>query len=227
MRHLTWLVLLVLAACGDAPPAEAPGPEDADPSAEKSDFPRPSTPWGPGTYACARRASPISMDGKLDDEAWKAAPQSALFRDIEGSSSPKPRFDTHVRMLWDDESLYIGAWMEEPHLQATFTKRDSYIFHQDNDFEVFVDPDGDTHDYYELEINALGTEWDLFLDKPYRDGGPAHDEFDFEGLETAVHLDGTLNDPSDEDRSWSLEIRIPWKAWLLYTSDAADDSVYV
>ena len=62
--------------------------------------------------------------------------------------------------------------MEEPHVWGTLTKHDSVIFH-DNDFEVFIDPNGDTLEYYEFEINALNTGWDLFLDKPYRQGGRA------------------------------------------------------
>jgi hypothetical protein len=75
---------------------------------------------------------------------------------------------------------------------------------------VFVDPDGDTHEYYELEINALGTEWDLFLVKPYRDGGPALNAWDIRGLRTAVRVDGSINDPTDVDRGWSVEIAFPW-----------------
>ena len=73
-------------------------------------------------------------------------------------------------------------------------------------------PTGDGLAYYELEINALGTEFDLFLDKPYRSGGSAHIAWDMEGLRTAVRLDGTINDPSDEDRGWTVEIAIPWAA---------------
>ena len=75
-------------------------------------------------------------------------------------------------MLWDDTYFYVAAQLEEPHVWGTLTKHDSVIF-QDNDFEIFIDPDGDNHEYYEIEINALNTEWDLFLKKPYRDGGPA------------------------------------------------------
>jgi hypothetical protein len=75
---------------------------------------------------------------------------------------------------------------------------------------VFIDPDGDTHLYYELEINALGTVWDLMLVKPYRDGGPAIDAWDIRGLRTAVGIDGSLNDPSDRDVGWNVEIAIPW-----------------
>ena len=92
---------------------------------------------------------------------------------------------------------------------GTLDKHDSVIFH-DNDFEVFIDPDGDNHEYYELEINALNTTWDLFLPKPYKDGGRADNGWEIPGLKTAVHCRGTLNDPSDEDQGWDLEIAIPW-----------------
>ncbi len=57
--------------------------------------------------------------------------------------------------------------MEEPRPWAELTLHDSVIY-KENDFEVFIDPDGDNHNYYEIEINALGTVWDLFLAKPYR-----------------------------------------------------------
>jgi len=84
------------------------------------------------------------------------------------------------------------------------------VIFQDNDFEVFIDPDGDTHQYYELEMNALNTVWDLFLVKPYRDGGPAIHAWDIKGLKTAVKLSGTLNTPGDKDKAWFLEIALPW-----------------
>ena len=118
-------------------------------------------------------------------------------------------------MLWDDEYFYIAAEMEEPHVWGTLTKHDSVIFH-DNDFEVFIDPNGDTLEYYEFEINALNTGWDLILDKPYRHGGRASNAWEIPGLRTAVHVDGTLNDPSDTDRGWSVELSFPWKALAEY-----------
>lgn len=114
-------------------------------------------------------------------------------------------------MLWDDDCLYIAAVMEEPHVWATLTERDSIIFH-DNDFEVFLDPDGDAKSYFELEINALNTVWDLWLEIPYRDGGHADSTWFIKGLRTAVNVKGTINDPSDIDQGWSVEIAIPWKA---------------
>lgn len=177
--------------------------------ASLSAVPEPAVRWNPRSYACLRASGPICVDGRMTEGDWSAAPWTEAFVDIEGGSMPAPPHLTRVKMLWDDEFFYVAARMEEPDLWATLTERDAVIYH-DNDFEVFVDPDGDTHEYYELEINALGTEWDLMLLRPYRDGGPAVDAWDIQGLETAVFVDGTLNDPADTDASWSVEIAMPW-----------------
>ena len=172
-------------------------------------IPEPKTAFAPPEYVCRRTAGPMTIDGRLDEPSWAEADWTEVFGDIEGPSKPEPRFRTRVQMLWDDACLYIGAYLEEPHLWATLTERDAVIF-QDNDFEVFVDPDGDSHAYYELEMNALNTVWDLLLVKPYRDGGPAVHAWDIQGLRTAVHLMGTLNDPADRDKAWTVEIALPF-----------------
>ena len=164
----------------------------------------------PKTYRCPRASSRIEMDGRLDEKAWKAARWTDDFVDIEGGRKPKPRFRTRAKMLWDEEYFYVAAEMEEPHVWGTLTVHDSVIFH-DNDFEVFLDPNGDTLEYYEFEINALNTGWDLFLDKPYSRKGKARNEWEIPGLRTAVHIRGTLNNPKDRDSGWSVEIAFPWK----------------
>jgi hypothetical protein len=112
-------------------------------------------------------------------------------------------------MLWDNDFLYIAGEIQEPHIWATIEERDAAIF-QDNDFEVLIDPDGDTHNYYELEINAFGAFWDLFLVKPYRDGGPAISSWDIYGIKSEVSMNGTINDPSDIDSGWRVELALPW-----------------
>ena len=165
------------------------------------------------SYDCRRAPGPLDpIDGRLDKPFWSHAPWSADFIDIEGGLKPRPPLRTRMKMLWDDEALYIAAEMEEPHVWATLTERDSVIFH-DNDIEVFLNPTNDRLHYYEFEMNALNTVWDLFLPKPYRDGGSADNSWDIVGLRTAVHIDGTLNDPTDTDRGWSVEIVMPWAAF--------------
>ncbi len=163
----------------------------------------------PRGYVCYRAVLPPAFNGQLEQGAWQSAAWTEDFTDIEGELQPAPRFRTRAKMLWDDDYFYIAAELEEPHVWATLTEHDSVIF-QDPDFEVFLDPDGDNHNYYEIEINALGTVWDLRLVKPYRDGGPALNEWHVPGLKKAVHVDGTLNDPSDTDRSWTVEMALPW-----------------
>ena len=134
-----------------------------------------AAPFAPRRYVAYRTASRPTIDGKLDEPAWAAAAWTDAFVDIEGDRRPQPLLRTRAKMLWDDEHFYVAAEMDEPDLWATLTARDSVIFH-DNDFEIFIDPDGDTHAYYELEVNALETAWDLMLLKPYRDGGRAIDD---------------------------------------------------
>jgi len=166
----------------------------------------------PKSYLCHRAAVPILVDGRLDDSAWRRAPWTDLFLDIEGAIKPRPRYKTRAKMAWDDHFFYVAAHMEEPHVWATLTEHDSVIF-RDNDFEVFIDPDGDTLNYFEFEINALNTGWDLFLPKPYRHGGKADNGWSIPGLKTAIRVDGTLNDARDTDRGWSVEIAFPWSAF--------------
>ena len=167
-------------------------------------------PFAPRQAICYRAAAPPAIDGRLDEPSWRAAAWSQPFVDIEGALRSPPSFRTRMKMLWDDEYLYVAADLEEPDVSATLTQRDSVIYN-DNDFEVFIDPDGDTHEYYELEVNALNTVWDLMLAKPYRDGGPAIHAWDIAGLKTAVDVRGTLNHPGDKDAGWSVEIALPWR----------------
>jgi hypothetical protein len=167
----------------------------------------------PKQYECHRAAVPIKIDGHLDDSAWSKAEWTDAFIDIIGSDGPKPRFRTRAKMLWDDQYLYIGAELEEPDVWATLTAHDSVIFH-DNDFEVFLNPTGDGLKYFEFEINALNTGWDLFLNKPYNKGGKADNSWEMPGYKSAVAIDGTLNDPRDKDRGWFVELALPWSAFV-------------
>ena len=170
---------------------------------------QPSTP--PKTYTCYLADRKISIDGRLNEQAWKKAPWTSSFVDIEGDKKPLPLQETRAKMLWDDEYLYIGAQIEEEHIWAYQDKKDQIVY-LENDFEVFIDPDGDTENYYELEINAINNTFDLFLPKTYRKGGRAQIKWDIAGLKSAVSVEGTVNDASDKDKRWFVEIAIPFKA---------------
>ena len=164
----------------------------------------------PAKYIAYHTMDEISIDGKANEQSWNNAPWTTNFIDI--STKTSPRFDTKMKMLWDKKNLYFYVTMEEPHVWGNITQRDAVIFHN-NDFEVFIDPDGDTHNYYEFEINALNTVWDLMLSRPYRYGAKVDNGWNIKGLQSAIHVDGTLNNPTDIDKGWSVEIAMPWKAF--------------
>ena len=187
IRSIAYVLVLVLAF---ARLAAAPVPHDR-------------------SYVCHWSPNPITVDGLLDEPAWASAPWSENFVDIVGDTVPAPPLRSRFKLLWDSTHLYVAAELEEPHVWATLTARDAVVY-RDNDFEVFIDPDGDGLNYYEIEINALGTVWDLLLVRPYRRGGPAITAWDIRGLQSAVHVDGTVNAPSDIARGWTVEMALPW-----------------
>lgn len=191
-------------------------------------------------YTCFRAPGPVRVDGRLDEQAWQAAPLSPPFVDLV-SGGPAP-LATCVACLWDDRAFYVGFHVEEPDVRATLTARDSFVWN-DNDVEVFI---AGEDCYYEFEINALGTVYEAFFvwQDALRPGGrfdrPEYDprrrhvdllggfqdasrfgrhprgkrwaflDWDFAGLEAAVHVDGTINDPAAPDRGWTVELAFPW-----------------
>jgi hypothetical protein len=146
----------------------------------------------------------ISIDGVLDENVWAEVPWSEPFQDIQGAAFwSQPWFATKFKLRYDQQFLYIGAYVEETEVWANVSRRNEVIFH-DNDLEVFVDADGSTHNYKEFELNARNASWNLWLNRPYRDGGhenstrvdPQHG-FDMlgSGMRSAVFVKGRINDP--------------------------------
>ncbi|XP_041351417.1 uncharacterized protein LOC121370334 [Gigantopelta aegis] len=162
----------------------------------------------PGNYVSYYlHGKTITIDGKLDDEAWKEVSSTENFVDIRGLDYPAPRLETRVKLRWDDTNLYVGAYLQEPHVWTTFTEKDTRLY-KNNAFETFFDVDGSMQMYKEFEINALNTTWDLMLTRAYMDGG---DFVDWEGIaDKAVYTDGVVNDPSSKPTFWSLEVVFPF-----------------
>lgn len=173
-------------------------------------------------YVCFQANEVMQIDGEANEPSWQRAMWTNDFLDIEGANKPVPLHRTRVKMCWDAQFLYVYAELEEPHLFATLQQHDTIIYH-DNDFEVFLDPDGDTHQYFEIEVNALNTVMDLFMPKPYRNGGQAMLHWDVQDLRTAVHLNGTLNNPTDKDRSWTVEMAIPFRSLAFFNTLAVPE----
>ena len=168
----------------------------------------------PHSYRAPFAVDPPAMGGSLERGAWAAAPWTEDFVDIEGDRRPRPAYRTRAKMLWDERFLYVGAQLEEPHVWSSLREHDQIVF-QDNDFEAFIDPDGDGREYYEIEINARGTVFDLFLHRSYRDGAPAIHEWDVGGaFARSIAFDGTPDDSRDVDGGWTVMLAIPWDAFV-------------
>ena len=197
-------------------------------------------------YTAYRVEQPLNIDGCLDEPAWHQAPKSPRFVDlVHGTPAIH---DTRAAVLWDDTYLYVGFWVEEPLVRATLAERDSLVYN-DNDVEVFI---AGRDAYYEFEINALGTVYEVFFiwddalehyakmpefdrnaagARPWNGVGYQHPRgsrtgywgWDLPGLLSAVHVDGTLNDDSDRDRGWTVELALPWQG--LHPLALSDDRV--
>jgi hypothetical protein len=166
----------------------------------------------PKAYTILKTSEPITIDGKNDESVWSKAAWSEPFEDIEGKPEKKPVTSTRFKLLWDNENLYVYSRFDEEHIWATLKEHDQSIF-QDNALEMFIDPDGDTHNYMEFQINAFAAIWDLLLNKPPRNGGPSVTDWDIKGLKKAVFIDGTLNNPSDKDKFWGIELAVPLRTF--------------
>jgi hypothetical protein len=198
-------------------------------------------------YTAYRTRAPVTVDGRLDEAAWKRAPLSPRFADI--LSGGRAIHDTRAAVVWDEENLYIAFRVEEPFVHAKYTNRNDPIYY-DNDIEVFI---AGRDAYYEFEVNAFNTSYEvLFIWKDaYEKGGFAKapefslgklkpfngvgftnhprggrlGQFDwsFPGKKTAVAIDGTVNNDKDRDRGWTVELAFPWQGmqWLAKADNRA------
>ena len=187
----------------------------------------------PRTYEAPYTINPPkSIDGNIFKEEWKDIPWSLDFDDIRGPEDAPPddrpslACRTRMKMMWDEQYVYIAALLEsDEEIRATFRERNSPIFQQDSDFEVFIDAMSCCHDYKELELNALNTVWNLMLNKPYWDGGSEHsgriakpgdhNYYDVKDQKTAVQIvEGQINVLCDDNNDkkcrniWSVEMAL-------------------
>ena len=173
--------------------------------------PAPKAP--PKVYVVRPLEGALVIDGKLDDEAWKKAAPSPRFGGTRGGEGPAG--DATVKVLYDADHLYIGLQGTDKDVWGTLEARDSDTWTQEV-FEVFVDPDGDAKDYLELQVTPRNTVFDArFAVKLGKGAGTREEQIQTarawnSGMQTAVWVDGTLNDPKDEDKGWSVELKLPF-----------------
>ncbi|MBT3344497.1 MAG: carbohydrate-binding family 9-like protein [Gemmatimonadetes bacterium] len=154
-------------------------------------------------YVIERAATSITIDGVLDPaEPWSTATRIDSFQFPWWTSGT--RETTTTRLLWDEEYLYVAFVATDAHISAHLTERDAPVS-RDDAVEVFFacDP-ADVSVYFNFEFNALGT----ILDRSPRDNRSS--KWNGAGVKVGITIDGTLNDSTDTDRSWTTEIAIPF-----------------
>ncbi|MFQ5568102.1 MAG: DUF5916 domain-containing protein [Rhodothermales bacterium] len=154
-----------------------------------------------------RRELDLSVDGRLDEAAWQQAPVIDGFLQREPVEGAEPTERTVVRILYDDEAIYIGARMFDTapdSIIARLGRRDAQL---DSDmFGFFIDPYLDRRTGFYFAINAAGT---------LMDGVLMNDDWDddtWDGVwQGKVKVD---------DEGWTAEMRIPYSQLRFHKSDS-------
>ncbi len=119
---------------------------------------------------------------------------------------------TSVMVNTSREGIKVKAYLQEDNLTAYMTKRDTMIY-KEPCFEIFIDPGSDGIDYYEIEVNAIGTIWDLKLRsaKGIINAPSNIIHWNIPDDYINVTYQGTVNDTTDIDSHWTCEVFIPWE----------------
>ena len=151
-----------------------------------------------------KRTEPIVIDGQLDDPAWKRAARVGPFQRYDGVGNG--RYKTYARMLWDDHALYLAFEAPDRDVHTPYTQRDEPIYESEA-VEIFIDADGDADEYIELQVAPNGVQFDA----RFKGGARQNMDQSWDHVyEAKTSVDGTLNNPADQDRGWVAEWRIPY-----------------
>ncbi|HME92036.1 MAG TPA: carbohydrate-binding family 9-like protein [Myxococcaceae bacterium] len=159
--------------------------------------PSPSLP----EYRVQRTPKPPVIDGLLTDEVWRLAAPAELVGSLDGAPTS---LRTVARLLYDDRNLYLSFDCEDPDVWGTMLKRDDPIYTEEV-VEIFIDANADGRTYNEIEVSPNNTVFDAYFPERRHGMDLSWDS----GLKSAVKVRGTLNDPSDRDQGWSVEMQIP------------------
>lgn len=198
-------------------------------------------PAPPATYECLRTPLPIQADGDLNKTVWQKAPLSPRFVDLvtghpaffDTRMAALWDDESFYLALWVEEPNVRATMTERDSFLWLENDVEVFIAGPDCYYELQVNARGTIYEVFYIWQDALRP--GSFFDRPEFDlyrrqvdilGGfqdvsrygrhPrgkrwAFLDWDFPGLRWAVRVDGTLNDSSDVDRGWTVELAFPWK----------------
>jgi hypothetical protein len=161
------------------------------------------------TLRVPRALGAITLDGKLDEDSWQAAPLTTPFvRTGDGDPSD---FGATARAVWDDRNLYVAFDVADSYLESRFTRLDEHLWEKDC-VEIMLDPGGDSRNYFEVQASPMGVVFDTRYDMP-RDPQPfGHVDWN-SGMRVGVTRRGTPNDDEADDQGYTVEIALPLRAF--------------
>lgn len=163
------------------------------------------------TYTVHKATGPITIDGKMDEEAWKVSRMTRSF--VRPDATPlESRVQTRARLLWDDEYLYVAFAVRDDDIWNETKERDGKLWEQDV-VEVYLDPGADGKDYVELQVSPANVIFDAWFDSHRKPDWPEAAKRLTLDLKTAVTAEGSVNarDDGESDRTWTVEMAIPFK----------------
>lgn len=164
-----------------------------------------------------RATGTITTDGRFDEPAWaNAARTGPLVNTMTGAPAGATEASATARLLWDDQNLYVGFEVRDDNLVDPSTAHDNHLWEHDT-VEIMIDPDGDSQNYYELQISPRNHTFDTRYDRPHdpvtrTPGQPerfGHEDYNPE-LRTGVVATGTIGNTDDTDTGYNVEVAIPW-----------------
>jgi hypothetical protein len=166
---------------------------------------------GAQEFVCSRASSPIHVDGKLDEEAWRQAIPLAfdIPRDQQQQGLTLEEKGTG-RVLWDDQYLYVAFDFVDSDVVANGTEDDQEHHNLGDVAEIFLKPTDQTW-YWEFHVTPAGyvsTYWHVGRGRFGLQGENSHIKPRF--IQAAAQVHGTLNDWRDRDQGWTAEVAIPW-----------------
>lgn len=163
----------------------------------------PATPDAAPIVAALRSADPISVDGRLDEASWRTPAPAAGFSQIEPEHGNPARFETAVRVLFDDRHLYLAFVARDPEgaagIRGVDLRRD--FDSRANDFVgAVLGPLGDRRATVAFEVTAFGALQDVQVFDGNRDN--VNEAWDASWVARTQRTDS----------GWTAEIAIPWSS---------------
>jgi hypothetical protein len=155
----------------------------------------------------------MEIDGRLNENAWNGAQKLFLKDNRSGEDVEDPSFSSYVLVCHDEAHLYIAFVNQDRNIWATFENRDDFLWEEEV-VEVFIDTDEQPSTYIELEVSPKNVLFDSFITDTLNIDLVETPKFTLSGWLTAVSVDGTVGDTTDVDRSWVVEMALPFESMI-------------